>query len=189
MMAKTKRICSIDGCGKHAIKRGWCNAHYKRWWKRGDPLAVAPRAQRINAPCSVDGCSGLTGGPGAARGYCNKHYHVWHKYGDPLAGRYELGEQLAWLKSKAGHDGEECLAWPFRSDRGGYGSLRFEGKLTTASRVMCILAHGRPDNEKMDAAHLCHNGHLGCVNPRHIEWQTISENRSAPRRRRRTPRT
>lgn len=31
--------CLIDGCSKAAHnKRGWCNAHYQRWLKHGDPL-------------------------------------------------------------------------------------------------------------------------------------------------------
>jgi hypothetical protein len=34
------RICSIPDCGKSAVNsRGWCNAHYQRWWKHGDPTA------------------------------------------------------------------------------------------------------------------------------------------------------
>lgn len=34
----TNRICSVDGCSKPASHRGWCNAHYKRWKRNGDPL-------------------------------------------------------------------------------------------------------------------------------------------------------
>jgi hypothetical protein len=30
-------LCSIPGCGKPAIKRGWCSAHYQRWRTYGDP--------------------------------------------------------------------------------------------------------------------------------------------------------
>lgn len=32
------RTCSIDGCEKPSKARGWCNAHYQRWARRGDPL-------------------------------------------------------------------------------------------------------------------------------------------------------
>jgi hypothetical protein len=35
----TQRICSVEGCGKRASHREWCNAHYKRWRRNGDPLA------------------------------------------------------------------------------------------------------------------------------------------------------
>ena len=39
-----QRICSIDGCGKRAASRGWCDPHYRRWRRIGDPLGryVAP---------------------------------------------------------------------------------------------------------------------------------------------------
>ncbi len=36
---KTEALgCSIDGCGMPHYARGWCNAHYQRWTKHGDPL-------------------------------------------------------------------------------------------------------------------------------------------------------
>lgn len=31
--------CSIDGCEKPRKARGWCDAHWYRWHKHGDPLA------------------------------------------------------------------------------------------------------------------------------------------------------
>lgn len=30
------RICSIDGCGKPVLARGWCGMHYRRWSRNGD---------------------------------------------------------------------------------------------------------------------------------------------------------
>jgi hypothetical protein len=32
-------LCKIDGCGKRPIGRGWCEAHYRRWRRHGDPEA------------------------------------------------------------------------------------------------------------------------------------------------------
>lgn len=29
--------CSIDGCSKSLVARGWCHAHYKKWQLHGDP--------------------------------------------------------------------------------------------------------------------------------------------------------
>lgn len=34
-----KSICSVEDCCKPVSCRGFCNAHYKRWAKYGDPLA------------------------------------------------------------------------------------------------------------------------------------------------------
>ena len=33
------QICSIPDCGKPVKTRGWCNPHYKRFLRHGDPLA------------------------------------------------------------------------------------------------------------------------------------------------------
>jgi hypothetical protein len=35
--------CQVDGCPQDAWARGWCNLHYLRWHKHGDPLAVIER--------------------------------------------------------------------------------------------------------------------------------------------------
>lgn len=32
------RTCSIDGCGRPHYGHDWCNMHYQRWRKWGDPL-------------------------------------------------------------------------------------------------------------------------------------------------------
>lgn len=29
--------CTIEGCAKPAKKRGWCDMHYNRWIRHGDP--------------------------------------------------------------------------------------------------------------------------------------------------------
>lgn len=31
-------ICSIEGCGKEVVGRGWCSTHWYRWRHHGDPL-------------------------------------------------------------------------------------------------------------------------------------------------------
>lgn len=34
------RTCSIEGCEKKHLARGWCGTHYKRWQTHGDPGVV-----------------------------------------------------------------------------------------------------------------------------------------------------
>jgi hypothetical protein len=41
---------------------------------------------------------------------------------------------------------------------------------------MCILAHGEPPSPKHHAIHSCGQGHMGCINPRHLRWATAVEN-------------
>lgn len=33
----TQTICSVPGCGKNDVKRGWCESHYRRWTRHGTP--------------------------------------------------------------------------------------------------------------------------------------------------------
>lgn len=39
-----ERTCTIEGCDRPHRARGWCNAHYWQWSKRGDPLAAVKAA-------------------------------------------------------------------------------------------------------------------------------------------------
>lgn len=64
----TKAICSVEGCEKAVMGRGWCSAHYSRWNRHGDPLGSAP--DRRVPMCTVEGCGGKYKG----LGYCGKHY-------------------------------------------------------------------------------------------------------------------
>lgn len=34
-----KPTCSIEGCDRPIVARGWCSAHYNRWHRHGDPTA------------------------------------------------------------------------------------------------------------------------------------------------------
>lgn len=34
----TQGTCSIEGCGRATLARGWCRRHYLRWHRTGDPL-------------------------------------------------------------------------------------------------------------------------------------------------------
>lgn len=180
-MAESKRICCAPDCGNPAVpgRKGMCMKHYKRVYKYGSVDGFAAKPER--AICKVESCNRVTTG----LGFCNNHYKRFVKWGDPLAGGMTPGTQLAWLKDNATHQGEDCLIWPFSRDRNGYGKVGFRGVGTSAHRAMCFVAHGEPESLAMHAAHTCHNGHLGCVNPRHLVWQDGFTNRSLKLRQRR----
>lgn len=55
-MANT--ICSIDGCDRRAVARGWCPTHWYRWSVNGDPLPDLPViARAIDFPDGTRACS------------------------------------------------------------------------------------------------------------------------------------
>jgi hypothetical protein len=37
-----KGICPIEGCRRPIRNRGWCQTHYMRWYRRGNPHIVLP---------------------------------------------------------------------------------------------------------------------------------------------------
>ena len=41
--------CSIDSCSSQATAKGWCNMHYTRWLRHGDPLGGHILGHRISA--------------------------------------------------------------------------------------------------------------------------------------------
>lgn len=92
------------------------------------------------------------------------------------------GRNAAWIFAHIGHQGDECLIWPFGKTDTGYGQLGHLGRLHKAHRFMCEAAHGPPPSPTHEAAHNCGNGMGGCVHPGHLEWKTPSENQLDRRR-------
>lgn len=97
--------------------------------------------------------------------------------------KYGKGQAYQWLLDHVAYAGDTCLPWPFSKDnRVGRGRLGHKGRNYWAHRLMCELAHGAPPTPKHQAAHKCGKGHYSCVNPRHLEWKTNSENQIDRRR-------
>lgn len=81
------------------------------------------------------------------------------------------------------HSDEQCVCVPAAIE-GVPARVKFLGKTIPASRYMCILTHGAPKYEGAVARHLCGNGHLSCVNPKHIVWGDGGDNQSDANRHR-----
>lgn len=71
------KSCSIENCESPHVARGWCEAHYARWSRHGDPLA-GRAAPRPGAICSIENCEKFI----RARGLCVKHYKRFLLHGD-----------------------------------------------------------------------------------------------------------
>lgn len=73
-------ICSVAGCDRQVLARGWCTLHYSRWSRTGTTEESAPYEP---AACSAAGCDRKA----VARGWCNTHYSRWRLTGttdDPV---------------------------------------------------------------------------------------------------------
>lgn len=165
--------CSIDGCGKRAINsRGWCNAHYHRWQRHGDPLGGG-KTRVAGLTCSVAGC----GGRRHAQGLCASHYNRQLRHGDPLAGTTGNGVARSFFENIVlKWDQDSCLIWPFSRTTQGYGTLSCGTSMRVVSRIACEAANGPPPSPDHVAAHSCGRGTSGCVSPRHVAWKLQVEN-------------
>jgi len=76
----------------------------------------------------------------------------------------------------ANYRGNQCLMWPFGAGSDGYGLIHLNGKKERVARIVCKIENGPSPDPRMDAAHSCGNGHLGCVSRSHLRWATRKEN-------------
>lgn len=74
-----KPTCSIEGCDRPRKTRGWCHAHYMRWYERGEVGTGPIRPHGGNRICVVEGCSN----PYESAGYCAPHRKRVLALGDP----------------------------------------------------------------------------------------------------------
>lgn len=75
-----ERTCSVDGCARPVKSRGWCQAHYFRWRRKGDP--GGPDLMLKGQPkdsCHIEGCDRKV----KSLGLCDLHHQRYRKWGDP----------------------------------------------------------------------------------------------------------
>lgn len=184
-MAEPFTACSVQGCERNAHwkshgAKGMCSAHYQRVRIHGDVDANFKTKPDFIA-CSVEGCSrNAKTNKGGRNGMCEMHWKRVKKHGDPSYEWDKPSPAMDWLTAYASHTGDSCLKWPFHIGRDGYGRVHRPrtSKLSTASNMMCELAHGPAPSKKHQAAHSCGNGNRGCVNPMHLRWATHTENQA-----------
>jgi HNH endonuclease len=58
--------CSVEGCGKPVIARGWCAGHYNRWRKTGEPGTAEWQNDGSKAQAKCLNCERLVGPKGGS---------------------------------------------------------------------------------------------------------------------------
>lgn len=79
------------------------------------------------------------------------------------------------VESKRNVEFDGCIFVPGAQD-GVVVNVSYLGQNISAARYMALLTFGAPKSEGMVVRHLCGNGHLSCVNPKHLAWGTAADN-------------
>jgi hypothetical protein len=86
---------------------------------------------------------------------------------------YPRPEMQEYFESACATETDECILWPFYTDKDGYPCMRANGKKVRVCRFMLRRKVG-PPSEGHQAAHSCRNIH--CINHRHLSWKTPLDN-------------
>lgn len=74
------RTCVLEGCGRQHYSAGYCNPHWRRWKRNGDPGYSEINSPKPAGPCAFPGCER----PRSCKGLCPSHYAQKRK-GRPLS--------------------------------------------------------------------------------------------------------
>lgn len=72
-------------------------------------------------------------------------------------------------------EAHDCIFVPGAA-KGKPASVTRFGRQMAAARYVLTMTQGTPKIEKAVCRHLCGNGHLSCVNPKHLRWGTPGDN-------------
>ena len=148
-MAKI-RICSIESCGKKHFGKGFCESHYLRFRRNGDPVAGRASPTSKLGRCSVEGCNNAI----LSQKMCSAHYWRNYRHGSPLMGNSSPGEAIAFLNDVVlPFEGNDCLPWPYLRSEQGYGIVSLDGELRQVHRIVCERVNGAPPSDRHQAAH------------------------------------
>lgn len=121
--------------------------------------------------CSIDGCVSDM----RTKNMCNAHYLMSLRYGRINKKYVPTDEQISFMCKSLTVDEIDCIIWPYYSSTSGYPRIFINGKCHNVHRLLCESINGQPLVGEQ-ARHICGNGMGGCINPKHLQWGSRSDN-------------
>lgn len=155
-----ERTCSIEGCTRKVVARGWCMTHYSRWRVHGDPgPAELLLFRNTEATCVVGGCAE----PSKRQNMCMAHLLRYQRHGDPLAGGPKQDHRPLANRylERTRRDANGCLLWTGAKSGSGYPHAGAGGQIVSLHRwVYETFVTVVPAGWEVD--HRCHNDDPTC---------------------------
>ncbi len=158
-------MIKCQNCSKETKNAKFCSRVCSNIVTAELKISARPLTPKSKPACRVDGCDK----PASRIGLCSAHYERHKRHGDPTAGRSTFEQHVSFLEKAMLYTGDECLIWPFGRISSGYG-IRGAAKERLVHRYVCERIRGPAPPDKPMALHSCGNGHLACVNPKHLRW-------------------
>ena len=106
------KICSVEGCGRKRVGRGYCAAHYQRLMKHGDAKTGTPVSKSLNHMGALNGRwnGGQIVDTSCGRvliyapnhpypSYCGTHVYRYRLVMEKFIGRYLLPDEIVHHKN------------------------------------------------------------------------------------------